>query len=479
MKRCSSSNDRRVFCFSVSACCMFRIATAAMFLFASISYAADWPPTLDKANVTTKANDGRIIERYIHGSRAQWGYAVSSNAGWGYPAAQETGAAEQNHNSFYVVSPKAPHENAPLYVVLHSANRTAYDYLGYAALDRKIDEGNDPATAMTNVPEGFYGLYLNSTNAEWWGWTQARQNSAKHIETPPSAELRVLDTIEWVVQRYKIDRNRIYLSGVSMGGNGALGIGIHHGDIFAAMRVTVPAGTGFASYSMGSFAPSPDVTATQTERAAWIAKASGVGIPDPPVMVDFSSPVDSWSMTQPALVQAAEAGRLPLILSWGPFGHTTFASAIAKSPLCAIALAFPWLEIRKNEAYPVFTHASSDQQSPWLRGPADFDESGQMNAYFRWKDEVDNPREFSVLLWMEHPPVKNSPSSMPDHATSNVTLRRLQHFETVAGKAYLWKLSQDGHLLASGVAKSDATDLLTIPSVLLTTQPTELFVTLK
>ncbi|WP_348268080.1 hypothetical protein P8936_02240 [Edaphobacter paludis] len=458
---------------------MFQVATIALFLFASISYAADWPPTLDKANTVTKSNDGRIIERYTHGPRVQWGYAVSSNAGWDYPAAQESGAAEQNHNSFYVISPKAPQKGAPLYVVLHSANRTAYDYLGYAALDRKIDEGNDPATAMTNVPEGFYGLYLNSTNAEWWGWTQARQNSAKHIDTPPAAELRVLDTIEWVVQHYGIDRNRIYLSGVSMGGNGALGIGINHGDIFAAMRVTVPAGTGFASYSMGGFAPSPDVIAPQAKRDAWIAKASGTDNPDPPVIVDFSSPIDSWSMTQPALVQAAVDGRLPLVLSWGPFGHTTFASAIAKSPLCQIALAFPWLEIRKNEAYPVFTHASSDQQSPWLHGPADFDESGQVNAYFRWKDEADSPREFSMLLWMEHPLVKSPPASMPDHATANVTLRRLQYFTAVAGKAYLWKLSKNGRLLASGVITGDATNLLTIPGVPLTMQPTKLIVTFK
>jgi len=70
----------------------------------------------------------------------------------GYPAAQETGAAQQNHNSFYVVTPKEPRAGAPLCVVLHSANRTAYDYLGFGVLNRKIENGDDPATVMTGCP---------------------------------------------------------------------------------------------------------------------------------------------------------------------------------------------------------------------------------------------------------------------------------------------------------------------------------------
>lgn len=454
-------------------------AVLVMFLAVSLGYAADWPPTLNNKNPAARALDGRTIERYTHGPRPQWGYPASDKKGWDYPVAQETGAAQQNHNSFYLLLPKVPREKAPLYVVLHSANRTAYDYLGYTALNRKIDEANDPATAMTNVPDDFYGLYLNSTNAEWWGWTQARQNKAAHIETPPPAELRVLDTIEWVVEHYKIDRNRIYLGGVSMGGNGALGIGIHHGDIFAAMRVTVPAGTGFASYSMGGFAPSAAFNATQTERSAWLKKASGLGIPDPPVIVDFSSPVDSWSMTQPALLQAAQAGHLPLVVSWGPFGHTAFASAIAKSPLCQIALAFPWLEIRKDEAYPVFTHASSDEQSPWLNGPADFDNSGQINAYFRWKDEADTASGVAMELWIDHPKVESPSAAMPDTAMADVTLRRLQRFRVQPGREYRWQLTQSGRILASGMMKPDSANLLTIPNVALMTTPIDLSVKLE
>jgi hypothetical protein len=437
-------------------------------------FADEWPPSLDQKNPTTKSLDGRTIERYIHGRRESWGYAATAHDEWSYPAPQETGAAQQNHNSFYVVAPKHPRENAPLYVVLHSANRTAYDYLGFALLDRKIDEEDDPSTAMTNVPDGFYGLYLNSTNDEWWGWSQARQSTTRQVNIPPPAELRVLDTVEWVVRHCKIDRNRIYLSGVSMGGNGALGIGMPHGDIFAALRVTVPAGTGFAAYRLGGIAPSPAVDAPSAERQAWIRRASGEGMPDPPVVVDFSSPLDAWSMTQPALVQAAQAGHLPLILSWGPFGHTIFSSRIAKSPLCEIALEYPWLEIHRNEAYPVFTHASSDQRSPWLNAPADFDDDGQTNAYFRWKNEQDMPSRFTMQLWIVHPAVKNSPAAMPDTATTDVTLRRLQKFKVKPGGSYTWQVIQGGHLVRSGRVQPDVANLLTITDVLISPTPLEI-----
>jgi poly(3-hydroxybutyrate) depolymerase len=441
-----------------------------------VGHAADWPPTLDAKNPVIRCNDGRVVERYWHGPRAAWGYPASASSEWGYPPAEETGVAQQNHNSFYVVAPQRPRRNAPLVVILHSANRTAYDYLGFACLARKAAPADDPTTAMTNPPEDFYALFLNSTNAEWWGWTQAHANALNQIHAPPPAELRVLDTIEWVVSRYKIDRNRVYLSGVSMGGNGALGIGMPHGDIFAAMRVTVPAGTGYAAYGMGGFPSSTAAAEAQSGPDEGMNRASGSSLPDPPVIVDFSSPIDSWSRTQPALLQAAQAEHLPLILGWGAFGHTIFGSRIARYPQCQIALAYPWLQIRRNKAYPAFTHASTDQHSPWLGSPAEFDDSGQMNAYFRWSDKRDTSSKFVMQLWIAHPAVQNPPASMPDSAVVDITLRRLQQFKIRPGQIYAWRLSGGDGVVSSGEAHADAGDLLTIPQVKLSTTPENLSV---
>ena len=436
--------------------------------------ADDWPPVLDAKNTLTQAKDGRVVDRYTHGERPSWGYPDSYKGEWGYPKAQETGVLEQNHNSFYVLQPKQPRENAPLFVVLHSANRTAYDYLGFEILGTKPDAVGLPGSAITNPPDDFYALYLNSTNKEWWGSSELRQSPdyKKGINSPPPADRRVMDTIEWVVKRYHIDQNRIYLCGCSMGGCGTLGIGMPHGDVFASILACVPAGTDYASARMGRFAPSPAWNASEPERAAWMLRAAGVSLPDPPVTLDFSSEADTWSCTQPALLTAAQAGRLPLVLTWGMFGHVSSPNVIGSAPICQVGLAYPWLEIRKNEAYPVFTHASCDQTSPWLNTPVEYDGAGQINGFFRWKSEQDTPSNLAMQIWIAHPNAPGAP--MPQNATADVTLRRLQQFKVRQGGTYTWQLTPNGKSALSGTVTPDAANLLTIPQLPLSTTPVEL-----
>ena len=442
---------------------------------AAPTFAADWPPVLDAGSTVTRSFDGRAIERYTHGPRESWGYPAGIEKEWAYAAGQESGKDQQNHNSFYLVAPKNPRPGAPLCVVLHSANRTAYDYLGFGHLNRKIEGGDDPATVATRSPDDFYALYLSTTNSEWYGWSERRHNP-KLGNAPTAAERRLLDTIEWVISQRDCDRNRVYLCGVSMGGCGTLALGLPHGDIFAAIRAQVPAGTEYAATRMGGFPPSPPADAPPADRDAWLKTISGVGLPDPPVLVDFSAQNDNWSKTQPALLQAAQAGRLPVVLAWGLYRHTTFTSVAAKLPLCNVALQFPWFEIRKNEACPVFTHASTDQHCPWLGDPEKFDESGQLNAWFRWKTQSDTLAALKMQLWLAHPQISNPPPTLPETATTDITLRRLQHFKVQPGATYTWQLTRGGKPTAAGKITPDAANLLTLPQVTLTTEPAELSV---
>ncbi len=426
--------------------------------------------------------DGRIIERYTYGPRVTWGYPADDPTPWAYwdgwngrgpidsviwkrRGPVNLKEDKQNLNSFYLVPPKQPRSGAPLCVVLHSANWTAFLYMAR----QHLVEGWE--TISTWVPGDFYALYLNSTNSEWWGWG----NRQKGLPSP--AEKRVFDIIEWIVRQYDIDQNRIYLSGISMGGCGTLALGMPHGDTFAAIRATVPAGTDYVASRMGGFPPKPSAEASQESRDAWTKLISGFGLPDPPVIVDFSAQNDNWSKTQPALLYAALAGRLPLVLGWGPFGHTSIDKPISRFPLCSIALAYPWMEIRKNEAYPVFTHASCNQQSPWLGDTINFDESGQINAYFRWKSQIDTQTTFVMRLWIAHPGMDNPPPTMPEGATTDITLRRLQHFKVGNGITYTWKLKRNGKTVESGKAVPDAANLLTIKQISLTTLPAEIVVT--
>lgn len=436
----------------------------------TVALAVDWPPTLDPDNLTVQTDDGRRIERYTHGPRAEWGY----DDGWRYSPAQETGKEGQNRNSFYVVSAKQPRPGAPLCVVLHSANRTAFDYLGFQFLNRKVDPADDPSAIMTRVPDDCYALYLNTTNEEWYGWSAAHDDPAKYAQALTPAEKRLLDTIDWVIARYKIDRNRVYLLGISMGGCGTLALGLPHGNLFAAILVDVPAGTEFAALRFGL--PGPDASHSGAAQDIWIKKMSGFGLPDPPIVIDFFAQNDPWSKSQPSLLHAAPTGRLPLVAAWGPFGHTAFSTVIAKYPQVDVALAFPWSTIRKNTAYPVFTNASSDQLPPQMDESTGFDESGQINAYFRWKNLQDSAKKFTIQLWLAHPTVANSPHAMPASSTADITLRRLQVFRVRQGKSYKWRLFRDGKRIASGTVLPDVANLLTIPRVTLSLTPAELVI---
>jgi hypothetical protein len=417
--------------------------------------AAGWPPSPDRDNTYTKSLDGRTIERFTHQSRTQWGYKAS----------------QQNY--FFLVHPKQRNNIAPLCVVLHSAGRTAFDFLGYHFLNRKVDPDDNPNDIGEKVPADFYGLFLESNADEWWGWSSARDDGNRYANEPTPAENRVLDTVEWVARKYNVDRNRIYLTGVSMGGCGCLAIGLPHGDVFAAMRVWVPAGTGYASCRMG-FAPWPSTDATRAQKAARSKKLTEARLPDPPLVVDLSAPNDAWSRDQAVLLNAAREEYLPLVVGWGPFGHTGSHSPVAKYPYCAAVLALPWMEIRKNEAYPVFTHTSSDQHPPWLGKPDESDESGQINAHFRWKSVMDTPLTFAMRIWLEYPAVANPLPNAPKESVSDITLRRLQKFKAAPDRVYAWRLIRGQECVASGTITPNAAGLLTVPRVTITTTPVDL-----
>jgi poly(3-hydroxybutyrate) depolymerase len=72
---------------------------------------------------------------------------------------------------------------------------------------------------------------------------------------PTPVERRVVDTVKWVIAKYGIDPDRVYLTGISMGGSGTLGIGMRNGDVFAAIKASIPAGIEHVSHRMSFQSP--------------------------------------------------------------------------------------------------------------------------------------------------------------------------------------------------------------------------------
>src|SRR5271165_7098455 len=165
-----------------------------------------WPPLKQKESEFT----GRKLEVFRHSSIKEWGYP------------------EPQQDTFLVLHPTETRAKAPLYVVLHSAGHDVHSCL---ACTTKV--GNHD---IYHSPQDFFSLYLDCRANEgdwWWGI-----NKYPGPEVSPT-DKRVIDTVKWVTKQYGIDENRVYLCGNSMGGSGTLGIGMRHGDVFAAIKANV------------------------------------------------------------------------------------------------------------------------------------------------------------------------------------------------------------------------------------------------
>ena len=236
---------------------------------------AAWPPQKQKESEFT----GRKLDTFVHGTRNEWGYD------------------NPQKDTFLVLHPKQARVGAPLYVVLHSAGHDVHSCLACTA---KV--GNHD---IYHSPPDFFALYLDCrANQDDWWWGI---NKYPGPEVCPT-EKRVLDTVKWVIKHYGIDENRVYLSGNSMGGSGTLGIGMRHGDVFAAIKANVPAEVKHVSSRM--YFPPQTVPAE-------------VALPDPPIVIDYSAPDDSWSRGHDAFAKAMNENKsIGMLLS--RFGISEF-----------------------------------------------------------------------------------------------------------------------------------------------------------
>jgi pimeloyl-ACP methyl ester carboxylesterase len=263
----------------------------------------------------------------------------------------------------------------------------------------------------------------------------------------------VIDTVKWVIKHYGIDENRVYLCGNSMGGSGTLGIGMRHGDVFAAIKANVPAEIKHVSSRM-YFPP--------------LKVPADVPIPDPPIVVDYSAPNDGWSRGHDSFVKAMNERKYALFMYWGPFGHANNHAEILK--VNDLINSFDWLSVKKNESYPVFTDASTNDPLPWPDQLTD-KKAGQINAFFRWKNVRDTPDMIETTLFLVKPSELKTTFKIPTEAIADVSLRRLQQLRVAPGAMVRWNFGT-----SEGVVKAHATGCITLPGLKMTRKPTNLII---
>ena len=318
-----------------------------------------------------------------------------------------------------------------------------------------------------HMPDDFYSLHLDclahKSDDWWWGGinqlakegTEDYDNNQRRLGpnlTP--CEKRVMAVVRWVIARYDIDPNRVYLCGNSMGGSGTLGIGLRHGDVFAAIKANVPAGTLHAANRIGLLDPLPE----------------GVRIPDPPICVDYSAQNDQWSVRHDILYNGMEDKKYAILGYWGCFGHANKHADICQ--VNDLIDTFDWISVRKNEAYPVFTNASTDDPLPWPDN-VESEKPGQVNAYFRWTVHNDSADIFEIALRLTSAEeLKSKIFAAPAESTADVSFRRLQQFKVAPGEKVNWSFAGK-----SGTVTADGNGLVTVPCLTVKTVPAVLTLT--
>lgn len=359
----------------------------------------------------------------------------------------ELGYKEPQRDTFAVVHPKSGSGVHPLYVVLHSAGHDVYSAL---ACTRYV--GNHD---IYHAPDDAYGLYLDCrehADKDWWwgGADMAGEGGEERRTTEPQpVERRVIATVEWALEHYPIDRLRVYCVGNSMGGSGTLGIALGRGDIFAAIKVNVPAGVHHAC-----------------DRWALGAPADKFPIPDPPPVIDYSAQNDVYSQGHELLYEAMRRRRYAMIGYFGCFGHENNHARIEE--VCDLVNSFPFMSVKLNEAYPAFTNAATDDEIPW-GADHEIKESGQVNAFFRYRNISDGADVFEMALRLmtkgDHP----TRVALPESSKADVTLRRLQNFRVQPHEKLAYTFGD-----VRGTVCADEAGLVTVPEICVRTDETVL-----
>ncbi len=391
---------------------------------------------------------------------------------------------------FSVALPVAgPRRGAPLLVVLHWRG-AGWPGKGVDLQTSVVDEKN----RVYSAPDDFYILTLddmrdyhvlyNRTHDEyWWGATPSYAGPTA-ADVPrlrkgeTSCEKRILDSVEWTIRTFDCDRNRVYICGNSMGGQAAEAIGLAHGEVFAAVNANVPATCWFAAARLGF------VKDDGTDDEAW----SVDGFADPPPLVDWSGVDDTWSRGREVVYRNVAKRKWAMIGLWGDYGHCgDVVAARAKNDLVE---KFDWFSIRKNEAYPAFTNAGSDDVLPWpfsvwvpetasfsgwkgdivsaeMRVAERAKACGQVNAFFRWRVLSDTDDGLSMELRVASAAeLKTRHFTPPEWTDADVTIRRIQSPKLRAARRFAWRFGE-----RSGVVERDRHGALTLPALRIKKSP--------
>jgi len=369
----------------------------------------------------------------------------------------------------------------------------------------------------------------DSMNTYWWGYSDQLPGGAPTQGTvPPYTLRRVLHLLEWVLRTQPgADPEAVYVSGSSMGGAGALTLGLlgarHFCYVEGIIGQTIPRNhrpLRVAQLSGLWGTPQLNLPVTAGGVGVWDWQDLTRALKESPEardqfiftkhgkdddLIHFGAVVQASPLTKLSFYQALPATRPGFYVVWDEGGHGP-----ADPVLGDFWSDWGWSRVsdavtylRRDRAFPAFAKSSADQspgdgtgngKQSWdvnkgyagaVSVPGDTGWSGELagalNRFLRWGSAgvVDTESALELPLWVLSGSGKPAPQAgypsignQLDAAlpiTVDVTPRRVQRFRCLPGEEVTWTFGGD-----SGSVTADGDGAVTVPGLKLTTTPTTL-----
>ena len=338
-----------------------------------------------------------------------------------------------------------------------------------------------------NANEGH--IMVAGNQFPWQNWWVGHHSSLGTLKSyhdgtvQPFTPFRLMNFIyDFMREEYNIDTNKIMLSGSSMGGSGTSMIGIRNGQLFSNLNgwvgvhdpgntptfqgsyeVALGDSSWHCNYSNVDFTTKYGGVEVKPEddydvwdylnNSKWLDAHRDAEIP----WHTFSNGVNDVAIGWPQAaeyVQTLIDHRLPFNFTWGQNGHGQRAMVLA--PYGYESDRNSLITFRSDQSFPVFSNASSDNDLL-------FDPEGQINNLFYWDTGSisDTVNSWGVNISLNNRCEETS-------VTADITPRRLQHFETTPGSAYVCSWYDNETLLVRDTVIADDFGLVTFTNLEIT-----------
>ena len=370
---------------------------------------------------------------------------------WATPAQ----ASVDGHPYRFAVAMKSAEAEAPGRGLIVRLHHFGSDYLGQTA--------SRPSFVTLALDDYTPGIAAESHQGFWFGYREnygtcclvgkaaeraggACLPAEKRVSPVPVRDYtqrRVLWSIEEVANSFGVDRNRVYLTGGSMGGMGTVDLGLRHPELFAALEAHVPVinppRSKFYAYQVlgqvwedKNWPQLPDgeghTLGERLDDTAYVLTAKE----DLPLFKFFNARHDTvigWTQI-PEFIHALNRARQPFVASWDNRIHTGDHPERPRT-----YDTFDVFQIRRDECVPALSNAST-AEDPGMGFPEEGDPAGGINDDFRWAVEKDAPDTLVLRLWRLP---KVGRFAGVDVATVDVTPRRRQAFRPQPGSTVAFR----------------------------------------